>query len=69
MSVKYNVIQDDEYATILKETYSKKFSIGYLDINGTTMMPRYSADMAQNVLNFEVHDTDVWVIGFPKTGR
>lgn len=62
------VIENDAYAKILKETFTNTFSSGYLDINGTTLTRRY-ADMAQDILNFEVYDSDVWVASFPKTGN
>lgn len=68
MGVPYEVIEDDEYGRILNETFTNKFRFGYVDIKGITLTRRY-ADLAPDIFDLEVYNTDVWVASFPKTGR
>lgn len=68
MGVPYEVIEDGEYGKILMEKFTNKFRKGYIDIKGITMPLRF-ADMADEILNWEVYNTDLWISSFPKTGK
>lgn len=68
MSVSYEVISDnDECGRILKERFLNKFRKGYITIEGVTMPLRY-AEMAREVFDWQVFDSDLWISSFPKTG-
>lgn len=68
MGISYEVITDsDECGRILQENFLNKFRKGYITIEGVTMPLRY-AEMAEEILNWEVYDSDLWISSFPKTG-
>lgn len=67
MGISYEII-DDAYGRLLNRDFTSKFRKGYVDIKGITMTRRY-ADMADEVLNWEVYDSDLWISSFPKTGK
>lgn len=68
MGIGYEVIgENDECGKILAEHFLNKFRKGYITIEGVTMPLRY-AEMAEEVLNWEVYDSDLWISSFPKTG-
>lgn len=60
----------------LSENYSKKldkiFDVkdSFLQYNpGRFIMPPQYKNLAQQILDFEVREDDVWVISYPRTGK
>lgn len=58
---------EQECGRILRDYFLSKFRKGYITMGGVTLPLRYS-DMAEEILNWEVYDSDLWVTSFPKTG-
>lgn len=68
MGISYEVIsENDECGRVLNSNFLNKFRKGYITIEGVTMPLRY-AEMAEEILNWEVFDSDLWISSFPKTG-
>uniref|UniRef100_A0A8D8UER4 Sulfotransferase family cytosolic 1B member 1 n=1 Tax=Cacopsylla melanoneura TaxID=428564 RepID=A0A8D8UER4_9HEMI len=56
-----------EIGQILKSKFTNSFRTGYVRCKGVCL-PEYYTEFAEQILNFDVRDDDVWVCSFPKTG-
>lgn len=58
----------DELDKILQEKCTNTFRKGYVNIEGFTFPKRYE-ELKDQFDNLEVHEEDVWICSFPKTGK
>ncbi|KAG8316989.1 aryl sulfotransferase activity protein, partial [Homalodisca vitripennis] len=61
----YTAVGDCE--PLLLKHFSTVYPQGFLRCEGTLLPTGYSK-FAEEILNFEIRDDDVWVCSFPKTG-
>lgn len=52
---------------ILQEHFTNSFRKGHINVDGVTMPLRFR-DMQKEIYNLNVHEEDVWICSFPKTG-
>ncbi|KAH1009130.1 hypothetical protein HUJ04_001540 [Dendroctonus ponderosae] len=52
---------------ILQKHFTNSFRKGHINVDGVTMPLRFR-DMQKEIYNLNVHEEDVWICSFPKTG-
>ncbi|KAL1449724.1 hypothetical protein WDU94_002204 [Cyamophila willieti] len=68
MTLEFQPIHSDSDATrILNNQFISSFRTGYIRCKGVCM-PEYYKEFAEDIINMDVRDDDVWVCSFPKTG-
>lgn len=71
MSVKCKIIvPETEIDKKLYKYITNQYRKGYVEIGEKKIvMPQYYAQIADDIENFEVRDSDVWIVTHPKTGN
>ncbi|KAI5714784.1 hypothetical protein M8J77_005566 [Diaphorina citri] len=59
--------QSTDGTRILNTQFISPFRTGYVRCKGVCM-PEYYVNFAEDIINMDVRDDDVWVCSFPKTG-
>lgn len=59
---------DDSIADRLDRFYNKTNK--FIEVNpGNVIMPMNFRDLGDQIQNFEVHQDDMWMISYPRTGK
>ncbi|KAL1449725.1 hypothetical protein WDU94_002205 [Cyamophila willieti] len=61
------ISNETEIGKVLKSKFTSSFRTGYVRCKGVCM-PEYYVEFAEDIINMDVRDDDVWVCSFPKTG-
>lgn len=71
MSVKCVKIEpNNEVDKILYKYFTSPFRKEYIEVgDGKFIMPEHYSTIADEIENFEVKDTDIWLTSHPKTGE
>ncbi|XP_026685459.1 estrogen sulfotransferase-like [Diaphorina citri] len=62
-----SVSDETEIGKLLRSKFTCSFRTGYVRCKGVCM-PEYYVNFAEDIINMDVRDDDVWVCSFPKTG-
>lgn len=59
---------EDDLDRLIKEKFTSPFRTGYTNIDGC-FLPANHANYVDAIEHMEVYDDDVWLCGFPKSGK